>query len=83
MISLYGLKVSKDIDIKITGLRPGEKLFEELFNEDEVIEKTAHPKISMAVANGRINHHIGEFLSEPYAVRGGDDVKEMLERLAH
>ncbi|MCP3676486.1 MAG: polysaccharide biosynthesis protein [Deltaproteobacteria bacterium] len=83
MISLYGLKVGKDIDIKITGLRPGEKLFEELFNEDEVIEKTAHPKISMAVANVRINHHIGEFLSEPYAVRGGDDVKEMLERLAH
>jgi len=83
MISLYGLKVGKDIDIKITGLRPGEKLFEELFNEDEVIEKTAHPKINRALPNGRVNHHIGEFLSDPHSVRGADDVREMLERLAH
>ncbi|MFQ5329627.1 MAG: polysaccharide biosynthesis protein [Thermodesulfobacteriota bacterium] len=83
MISLYGLKVGKDIDIKVTGLRPGEKLFEELFNEDEVTEKTAHPKINRAIPNGRVNHHIAEFLSTPPPSRGVGDVNEMLERLAH
>jgi FlaA1/EpsC-like NDP-sugar epimerase len=34
-----------DIDIKITGLRPGEKLYEELLLDEEGIEKTAHNKI--------------------------------------
>ena len=38
----------KDIQIVYTGLRPGEKLFEELFHELEPYEKTAHEKIFLA-----------------------------------
>ena len=34
-----------DIELQVTGMRPGEKLFEELSRADESIEKTAHPKI--------------------------------------
>lgn len=47
MISLSGLKFSDDIEIKITDLRPGEKISEELFSENETIETTAHNKILM------------------------------------
>lgn len=48
MISLSGLKYPEDIDIKITGLRPGEKLFEELLADGENTKKTYHDKIMIA-----------------------------------
>ena len=48
---LHGLHPGRDIDIVFTGLRPGERLFETLFNDHEKIWKTPHPKILMA-ANG-------------------------------
>ncbi len=45
IIKLSGFKPYEDIDIKIVGLRPGEKLFEELMLEEEGIRKTVHEKI--------------------------------------
>lgn len=45
MIRLAGLIPGKDIKIKFTGLRPGEKLFEELFPEEEKVGLTEHDKI--------------------------------------
>jgi FlaA1/EpsC-like NDP-sugar epimerase/EAL domain-containing protein (putative c-di-GMP-specific phosphodiesterase class I) len=45
LIRLSGLQVDKDIKIQFTGLRPGEKLFEELFIPGEQYEKTEHEKI--------------------------------------
>ena len=45
MISLAGLKPNVDIEIKFTGLRPGEKLYEELLMSEEGLKKTAHSKI--------------------------------------
>ncbi len=45
MIALSGLKPYEDIDIVFSGIRPGEKLFEELETVGEHIEKTRHPKI--------------------------------------
>jgi FlaA1/EpsC-like NDP-sugar epimerase len=45
MIELSGLKPGEDIEIQITGTRPGEKLFEELSVANEAAEKTYHPKI--------------------------------------
>lgn len=48
MIRLSGLEIGKDIEIKITGLRPGEKLYEELLNQEENVQPTHHPKILIA-----------------------------------
>lgn len=48
VIKLSGLKEEDDIDIKFTGLRTGEKLFEELFIKGEIYDKTRHEKIFIA-----------------------------------
>lgn len=48
MIKLAGLKPYSDIDIVFTGLRPGEKLYEELFHLSENIVKTSHEGIFLA-----------------------------------
>ncbi|MCG8183426.1 polysaccharide biosynthesis protein [Tenacibaculum piscium] len=54
MIHLSGLKFPEDIDIKITGLRPGEKLYEELLADGENTAPTYHEKIMIA-KNQKIN----------------------------
>ncbi|HEY9845301.1 MAG TPA: nucleoside-diphosphate sugar epimerase/dehydratase, partial [Candidatus Caenarcaniphilales bacterium] len=48
MIRLSGLVPGRDIDIKITGLRPGEKLHEELLIDRDNVSATRHPKIFCA-----------------------------------
>ncbi len=48
LIGLYGFRPFVDIDITYTGLRPGEKLHEELFCHSESIKKSSHPKINIA-----------------------------------
>jgi FlaA1/EpsC-like NDP-sugar epimerase len=82
MISLYGYRPGVDIDVAFIGLRPGEKLFEELFNIDEIIQGTMHPKINMAVSARRINRNIVATLDDanfsPYAA----DIKDVIVRLA-
>jgi FlaA1/EpsC-like NDP-sugar epimerase len=48
MIRLSGLQLGTDIQIAFTGLRPGEKLYEELLNDEELTLPTHHPKILIA-----------------------------------
>ncbi|HVJ95147.1 MAG TPA: nucleoside-diphosphate sugar epimerase/dehydratase [Labilithrix sp.] len=45
LIRLSGLEPDQDIEIKFTGVRPGEKLFEEIAVDEENVDKTKHPKI--------------------------------------
>lgn len=45
MIELSGYKAGEDIEIEFSGLRPGEKLFEELSHHKEMLTETGHPKI--------------------------------------
>ena len=56
MIRLSGLKPYQDIDIQFTGLRPGEKLYEELLLDLEGLKATHHPKIRIAAVTGIQNH---------------------------
>lgn len=51
MINLKGYRYPEDIDIKIVGLRPGEKIYEELLANNENTIKTHHPKIMIAKVN--------------------------------
>lgn len=53
MIRLSGLQPGKDIAIEITGLRPGEKLFEEISLSDEVVSKTQNERIFVLNANNK------------------------------
>jgi FlaA1/EpsC-like NDP-sugar epimerase len=54
LIRLTGLEPGRDIEIRYTGLRPGEKLFEELFGADEIYGQTRHEKI-FVYRNGHAN----------------------------
>ena len=45
LIEMSGFEPGKEIEIRYTGLRPGEKLYEELSHSEETTEKTEHPKI--------------------------------------
>jgi FlaA1/EpsC-like NDP-sugar epimerase len=53
LITLSGLRPEEDIEIRFSGVRPGEKLFEELSTAAEVADKTKHPKVFI----GRIKPH--------------------------
>jgi FlaA1/EpsC-like NDP-sugar epimerase len=48
LVRLSGLEVGRDIQIQFTGVRPGEKLYEELFFGRELAETTDHPKVLRA-----------------------------------
>ena len=48
MIELAGLEVDKDIKIEYTGLRPGEKLYEEVLSNTETTLPTSHDRIRIA-----------------------------------
>ena len=48
LIELSGLKLDEDIKIEIIGMRPGEKLYEELLMDEEGLEETNHEKIFIA-----------------------------------
>jgi FlaA1/EpsC-like NDP-sugar epimerase len=53
LITLSGLRPVDDIEIRFCGIRPGEKLFEELTTDAEHADKTKHPKVFI----GRIKSH--------------------------
>ncbi len=54
MIRLSGLQVGRDIELKVTGLRPGEKLFEELHVDGETHQPTRHPKIQVVMRTTKL-----------------------------
>lgn len=83
MIILSGLVPDQDIQIVYSGLRPGEKLFEELFEETELVECTTHTKIRRAVNASAIqlDRFDRAFTHLETAVSHGDD-DELIRRLS-
>ena len=82
MIVLSGLVPDQDIQIVYSGLRPGEKLYEELFEETEQVEPTTHAKIRRAISassiqSDRLDRAIAHLEA---AVSHGDD-DELIRRL--
>lgn len=76
MIRLSGLTPYEDIDIKFTGIRDGEKLFEELEITGENLLKTRHPKIFIGNIATYSNEQVIEILSEfKQAVDAKDPLK--------
>jgi len=61
MIRLSGLRVYDDIEIEFTGLRPGEKLYEELYSDQEKHQQTDHAKIMVAAS---VPQNLLEVISE-------------------
>lgn len=82
LIRLSGLREGLDVKIEFTGLRPGEKLYEELFLEDESYERTKHEKIFYAKnASSIINAELELFVGELHdmALSGkSDDLKNFI-----
>jgi FlaA1/EpsC-like NDP-sugar epimerase len=64
MIELSGYRAGKDIEIKFSGLRPGEKLFEELSHHKERLTETGHPKIFRFVCQPPDLSDVEVFLKE-------------------
>ncbi len=64
MIKLAGHKVNEDIEIKITGLRPGEKLYEELLNDKSKTLPTHHEKIMISEDVENDYDQIDSYVSE-------------------
>jgi len=63
MIRLAGYQVGEDIEIKYVGLRPGEKLYEELLNHEENTIPTHHPKIMIAKVYGYDHREISSHIN--------------------
>jgi FlaA1/EpsC-like NDP-sugar epimerase len=85
IITLHGLTPGVDIEIRFTGLRPGEKLYEELITKDEGIQKTQHQDILVLNANepmpmAEINRNIDELVAMAEA-GDGPGIKKCLRML--
>lgn len=78
MIQLSGLKVEKDIKIIYTGLRPGEKLYEELLHENEELQKTSHEKLFLARSRDVDWGWLEEQLGDLERVAVSRDIDKML-----
>jgi len=77
MIELSGYRPDGDIEIRFTGLRPGEKLFEELRHTDETHEATEHARIFKLRASREDPHDVDLWLRELRIVAALEDPREI------
>ena len=77
MIALSGYHEGEDIEIKFTGLKPGEKLYEEVQHISEALQPTDHPRIMRFVAHGEPGHSVDSMVDALGAASWGSDVAEI------
>jgi FlaA1/EpsC-like NDP-sugar epimerase len=84
LIRLSGLTVGTDIQIQFTGMRPGEKLYEEMFFSAESVVPTIHPKVLRA-RNGilpeGVVRRIDALIKATELVQTDDEMKQLLRTL--
>ncbi len=81
MIKLSGLELGKDIQIVFTGLRPGEKLYEELIYKDENHLPTPHKKIMIAKVNSYNENEIQIRLNDLWRALESFDNYQIVKQL--
>ena len=82
LIRLSGYEPYRDINIVYTGMRPGEKLYEELFYDENAVQGTLHPKIfvsNIKAGHDEISPELDTILE--YALRHPDDALKLLKQL--
>jgi O-antigen biosynthesis protein WbqV len=83
MIRLAGYRPDQDVEIRFTGLRPGEKLYEELFHGKEPPRATGFPGLLMATPRTADPAIVGRAIDEIASACRGGQVRLALNALAH
>jgi FlaA1/EpsC-like NDP-sugar epimerase len=80
LIRLSGLEVGTDIEIRFTGMRPGEKLYEEMFFDHELAAPTEHPKVLRTRDRLDVHetHLIAELIAATMQGVEDDEIRRML-----
>ena len=81
LIRLYGYEPGEDIELRFTGLRPGEKLHESLLDEGETAEPSDHPKIRRVRGQVASAPSVRQRVNELEAALGTSDTEVALELL--
>jgi FlaA1/EpsC-like NDP-sugar epimerase len=81
MIELSGFRVGEDIEIKFTGLKPGEKLFEELQHHTEVYAATEHPRIMRFTSTAMFSESGVQELEKNLYQYDSNQLKSILKQL--
>ena len=83
LIKLSGYKVGEDIEIEFTGLRPGEKMYEERLMEEEGMQKTANKMISIGkplqIDEEKFLNQLGEL--KDYIEQEPEDIREYIKKI--
>ena len=83
LIKLSGFEPNKDIKIEVTGLRPGEKLYEELLMDEEGLKNTAHEKIFNGKPGTFDLTKLKQSISKLMNISTDDDMGQLRNTLKH
>ena len=81
MITLSGLRPYEDVDIVFSGVRPGEKLFEELGFDDEKMDRTRHSKIFVGKIRPQSAERVNEIMAGAVMIGDGSSVADVRDYL--
>ncbi|HEX9631368.1 MAG TPA: polysaccharide biosynthesis protein, partial [Gemmatimonadales bacterium] len=84
MIRLSGLEVGKDVEIRYTGMRPGERLYEERFFNNDDVTPTTHPKIVYAsndILPGAFGDLLASLTEAARECRPDEELRRLLKTL--
>jgi FlaA1/EpsC-like NDP-sugar epimerase len=82
LIRLMGKELGVDAEIVFTGLRPGEKLHEELVIEGEDVTRTAHPKVMKMIGNGALISELPLFLDKLFSFAIDENREGVIRKLS-